>query len=126
MSTHSVPFLNIKKENHPKLSQICNYGISSKGPKNEFETAVVNKPSVFEPLKFYCTCTCFTVRVKVNKHTSRGSNSTFFPFSPLNIGVNKRICTVRSKFFPSRTDPILQGLYCPGRQTGSHKSCFPW
>ena len=26
----------------------------SKGPKNEFETAVVNEPSVFEPLKFYC------------------------------------------------------------------------
>ena len=32
MSTHNIPFLNIKKENHPKLSQICNYGISSKGP----------------------------------------------------------------------------------------------
>ena len=43
-----------KKENHPKLSQICNNGICSKGPKNEFETAVVNEPSVFEPLKFYC------------------------------------------------------------------------
>ena len=37
-----------------------NYSISaamwfcSKGLKNEFETAVVNEPSVFEPLKFYC------------------------------------------------------------------------
>ena len=28
---------------------------SSKGLKNEFETAVVNESSVFEPLKFYCT-----------------------------------------------------------------------
>ena len=46
-----------KKENHPKLSQICNYGICSKGPKNEFETAVVNELSVFEPLKFYCIAT---------------------------------------------------------------------
>ena len=54
MSTHNIPFLNIKKENHPKLSQICNYGICSKGPKNNFETAVVYEPSVFEPLKFYC------------------------------------------------------------------------
>ena len=54
MSTHNIPFLNIKKENHPKLSQICNYGICSKGPKNEFDTSVVNEPSVFEPLKFYC------------------------------------------------------------------------
>ena len=43
-----------KKENHPKLSQTCSYGICFKGPKNEFETAVVNEPSVFEPLKFYC------------------------------------------------------------------------
>ena len=26
------------------------------GLKNEFKTAVVNEPSVFEPLKFYCKC----------------------------------------------------------------------
>ena len=43
-----------KKANNPKLSQICNYGICSKGPKKEFEPAVVKEPSVFEPLKFYC------------------------------------------------------------------------
>ena len=45
---------NMKKEKHPKLSQICSYGIFSKGLKNEFKTAVVNEPSVFESLKFYC------------------------------------------------------------------------
>ena len=45
---------NIKKENHPKRFYICSYGIFSKVPKNEFETAVVNELSVFEPLKFYC------------------------------------------------------------------------
>ena len=44
-----------KNENRHKLCQICNNGICSKGLKNEFETAVVNEPSVFEPLKFYCT-----------------------------------------------------------------------
>ena len=54
MSTHNTPFLNIKKENHPKLFQICIYKICSKGLKKEFETAVVNEPSVFELLKFYC------------------------------------------------------------------------
>ena len=54
MSTHNIPFPNMKK-NHPKLSQISSYGICSKGPKNEFKTAMVNKLSVFEPLKFYCT-----------------------------------------------------------------------
>ena len=31
-------------------------GLFSKGLKNEFETDVVNEPSVFEPLKFYCKC----------------------------------------------------------------------
>ena len=45
---------NIKKENHPKLSQICSYVIFSKGLKNKFETAMVNEPLAFEPLKFYC------------------------------------------------------------------------
>ena len=43
-----------EKENHPKLFQISSYGLCSNGPENEFETAVVNEPSVFEPLKFYC------------------------------------------------------------------------
>ena len=36
--------------NYPK----CSYVIFSKGLKNEFETAVVNEPSVFELLKFHC------------------------------------------------------------------------
>ena len=46
---------NIKKK---KIT--LNYPISaakgffSKGLKNQFETAVVNEPSVFEPSKFYC------------------------------------------------------------------------
>ena len=43
-----------EKEKHTKLFQICSYGIFSKGFKNEFERSVVNEPSVFEPLKFYC------------------------------------------------------------------------
>ena len=47
MSTQNISFLNTKKENHPKLSQICSYWIFSKGLKNEFEKAVVNESSVF-------------------------------------------------------------------------------
>ena len=43
-----------KKEKQPKLSRICNSRIFSMGLQNEFEIAVVNEPSVFEPLKFYC------------------------------------------------------------------------
>ena len=54
-----------KKENSPKLSQVCNYEICSKGLKNEFEPAVVNEPSVFEPLKFYCNLLLtFSMRIK--------------------------------------------------------------
>ena len=36
--------------NYPKSAAMCFF----QGFKNEFETAVVNEPSVFEPLKFYC------------------------------------------------------------------------
>ena len=53
MST-TIYHLQYNKENRPKLSQICSNVFISKGLKNEFETAVVNEPSVFEPTKFYC------------------------------------------------------------------------
>ena len=45
---------NIKKKttlNYPKSAAM---GFCSRGLKNEFEIAVVNEPSVFKPLKFYC------------------------------------------------------------------------
>ena len=45
---------SIKKKitlNYPKYAAM---GFFSKGLKNEFETAVVKEPSVFELLKFYC------------------------------------------------------------------------
>ena len=45
---------NIKKRitlNYPKSAAM---GFCSKVLKNGFETAMVNEPSVFEPLKFYC------------------------------------------------------------------------
>ena len=53
MSTYNIPFLSIRKKitlNYPK-SAAC--WIFSKGLKNEFQTSVVNEPSVFEPLMFY-------------------------------------------------------------------------
>ena len=54
-----------KKRKRPQISQICSYRIFSKGLKIEFETAVVNAPSVFEPLKFYCSCTPIGVKTIV-------------------------------------------------------------
>ena len=45
---------NIKKKSPEIIMNLQRRGCS-KGLKNEFETAMVNEPSVFEPLKFYCT-----------------------------------------------------------------------
>ena len=45
---------NIKKKNtihYPKFTAV---GIFPHRLDNELETAMVNEPSVFEPLKFYC------------------------------------------------------------------------
>ena len=45
---------NIKKKITLNYSKSAVMGFFSKGLKNKFETAVVNEPSVFELLKFYC------------------------------------------------------------------------
>ena len=45
---------NIKKENHPNYPKSAAMGFFSEGLKDVFEIAVVNEPSEFEPLKFYC------------------------------------------------------------------------
>ena len=54
MRTQNIPFLIKEKTNitlnYPESAAIGFF----KGLKNEFETAVVNEPSVFEPLQFYC------------------------------------------------------------------------
>ena len=88
-----------KKENHPK-SQICNYRICSKEPKNEFETAVVNEASVFEPLKFDCICTC----VNQSNVLQPENDLIFFSFetkqrsrSVSQDGYNFKICFRREK-----------------------------
>ena len=44
--------MNITLNYHPKSAAMG----FSQGLKNEFEITVVNEPSVFEPLKFYCIC----------------------------------------------------------------------
>ena len=48
MSTHNLPFSTSKEVTHNySKSAVWNF---SKGLKTEFEMAVVNEPSVFEPL----------------------------------------------------------------------------
>ena len=58
MSTHNLPFSNMKMKKTLNYSKSAAMGFYSKGLKNEFERAVVNEPSVFEPLKFYCIYAC--------------------------------------------------------------------
>ena len=65
---------NTKKKiilNYPKSAAM---GFFCKGPKNEFETAVVNEPSVFEALKFYCN---------VKTYSGNDFDSFFFFFGQL-------------------------------------------
>ena len=45
---------NVNKMNTLNYPKSAAMGFFSKGLKNEFETAMVNEPSVFEPLKFFC------------------------------------------------------------------------
>ena len=46
--------VNVKKEITINYLKFAFMGFS-KGLKNKFETAVVNEPSVFKPMTFYCT-----------------------------------------------------------------------
>ena len=87
MSTHNVPFSISKKKIiliYPKYAAM---GFCSRGLKNEFETAMVNEPSVFEPLKIYCSSPnaffCFSV-IKISVLISAEFDSRI-SFSKLNI-----------------------------------------
>ena len=46
---------NIKKEKIPLIILGLPLWDFFKGLKNEFETSLVDEPSVFEPLKFFCS-----------------------------------------------------------------------
>ena len=54
MRTIQYTIFNIKKKITLNYPISVAMGFFSNGLKNEFETAVVNEPPVFEPLKFYC------------------------------------------------------------------------
>ena len=64
MSTHDIPFSKKKKKSTLNYPKSATKGFFQ-GLKNELEIAVVNKPSVFEPLKFYCISRNFEIYQKV-------------------------------------------------------------
>ena len=80
MSTHNIPF-NIQKKTSLNYPKSARDGMFSFRFKNEFETAVVNEPSMFEPLKFYCIFFHQTAEkaMSVNWYTFRGSHFNFLP-----------------------------------------------
>ena len=53
MSSHNIPFLLIKRKSSYFILNLQLQDFS-KGLKYEFETAVVNEPSVFDAPKVYC------------------------------------------------------------------------
>ena len=53
-----------KKENHPKLPNLQLWGFCQVLQEG-FATALVNKPSPFEPLKFYCIFMLFQVNLSM-------------------------------------------------------------
>ena len=63
MSTCNIQVMN-KLETFPNISlNICFSELSEKFPReNKFESAMVNRPLVFELLKFYCVL--YTVNVQ--------------------------------------------------------------
>ena len=88
------------KENLSLLSKICSYGILSKGLKNEFETAVVNEPSVFEPLKVYCRYTLRSSKFDIITVASLLSLCTCCGGATFNLRDNYK----RSKLFLLQVD----------------------
>ena len=62
----------MKKKNNLNYPKSPAMGFFSMGLKNEFETAVVNESSVFEPLKFYCIR---DIRLGICKKLSIGTDS---------------------------------------------------
>ena len=80
MSTHNISY-QYKKENHPKLMFAA---LGSFFVKNEFEIAIVNETSVFEPPEFYC----ITKIVEDFQSKLLHAVSTFFSLWVLWVGVN--------------------------------------
>ena len=55
MSTRNIPFSIYRRKSAYIIPNLKLLDFFFKGLKDEFETAVVNESSVFEPLKFYCS-----------------------------------------------------------------------
>ena len=53
-SLRGIRTLHIAQYSLPKLSNICSYGFFFQGTQELVQNTVINEPSVFQPLEFYC------------------------------------------------------------------------
>ena len=75
--------LNTKKERNNLIILNLQLWDFSRGLKNEFETAVVNETSMFEPLKVYCILPAvYTIHIsaRVTQNSSCNDYWNEFPF----------------------------------------------
>ena len=80
------------------------YRIFSYGLKKEFETALVNKPSVFEPLKFYCTVYC-----SIHHHRNINSRHITSATCSLTLSISEVIyhcCNVNNVFLKTGSETV--------------------
>ena len=80
---------NMNKKNTINYPKCAATGFFSKGLKNEFETAVINEPSVFEPLKFYCIWRFFVAQICSNVDSKNYSYSTCYSYRENSMTFNK-------------------------------------
>ena len=106
MSKYSIPFSIYK--NYPKAATM---GFFSKGPKNEFKIAVINEPSVFEPLKVYSTHNSWYVAIGCLSFCHVISKETAHLFVRL-LGKNRILSSTISICHPFslRPGPVAQSV----------------
>ena len=61
----------------------------------------------------------------MQRYSNRGSSCAIFPLLNGDQLLKERICSLWSKFFPLRVDPILKRTSFASKQTGCHRSFSP-
>ena len=99
---------NIKRKNTLNYLKSAVIGFSQ-GLKNEFEKTVVNEPSVFEPLKFYCISYFIYISTPVTSNHSISRN-IFSGMSPVRCRAARVAQSVRHLTHRSEVLCSIPGL----------------
>ena len=115
---------NKKKEKSPLNILSLPLWDFSKGLKNELETAVVDEPSVFEPLKFYCIFHFF-YRTKSTRSWSLCTANEYGPLKSTSSGsrsYESSIYATLSKSARSNVQRSLSVRTYASATSGTHRS----